>query len=149
MIDRFERFTNLISSAYRQIQRLERDEMEKLGYKGAYAQYLVAMYKFKNGITASELCDMCDKDKAAVSRIINEMEQHGLLTKSSNKEHSYRAKITLTERGVEVAKKVYDLAVSAVAAVNEEISHEDRNKMYNSLELLVLRLEELVERGIS
>ena len=40
MVDRFEQFSALISAAYRQVQRIERADMEKYGLKGAYAQYL-------------------------------------------------------------------------------------------------------------
>ena len=70
MINRFEQFVSYISAIHRDIQRIERDEMEKLGLKGAYAQYLVAMHRHPEGITAVDLCEVCDKDKAAVSRAV-------------------------------------------------------------------------------
>ena len=38
MLDRFEQFTAAISAINRCIQKLERDEMEKYGYKGAVVQ---------------------------------------------------------------------------------------------------------------
>ena len=74
MIDRFELFVAAISGIYRDIQKIERDEMVKYGLKGPYAQYLVAMKRCPQGITASALCEVCDKDKAAVSRMLGEME---------------------------------------------------------------------------
>ena len=40
MISRFERFSFAISGIYRSIQKIERDEMERYGLKGGYAQYL-------------------------------------------------------------------------------------------------------------
>ena len=43
MVNRFEQFTGLISAGNRCVQKIERDEMEKFGLKGAYAQYLLAM----------------------------------------------------------------------------------------------------------
>ena len=69
MIDRFEQFVSYISAIHRDVQKIERDEMEKCGLKGAHAQYLVAMHRFPDGITAAELCDVCGKDKAAGSEI--------------------------------------------------------------------------------
>ena len=78
MISRYEQFTALISSIDRAIQKIERDEMVKLGYKGAYAQYLAAMKRYPEGLTAAQLCYICDRDKAAVSRSVGELEAHGL-----------------------------------------------------------------------
>ena len=57
MMDRFEQFTSAISVITRYIQKLERDEMEKYGLKGAYAQYLLMMHHYPDGITAAQLCD--------------------------------------------------------------------------------------------
>ena len=70
MLQRFEAFTAAISGIYRDIQKIERDEMEKYGLKGAYAQYLLALSHCPEGLSAAELCEVCDKDKAAVSRVL-------------------------------------------------------------------------------
>ena len=79
MISRFEQFSYVISGIHRQIQKIERAEMIKRGYKGAFAQYLATLHRYEEGLTATELCEICDKDKAAVSRILAEMEEKGLL----------------------------------------------------------------------
>ena len=73
MLNRFEQFTSAISALCRDVQKIERDEMEKQGLRGAFAQYLLAISRYPEGITASALCEVCDKDKAAVSRIIGVM----------------------------------------------------------------------------
>ena len=49
--------------------------MEKYGLKGPHAQCLLAMRRNPQGITASQLCTICDKDKAAISRTVAELEQ--------------------------------------------------------------------------
>jgi len=79
MIDRFEQFVSYISAIHRDIQKIERDQMVKYGLKGAYAQYLVAMDHYPEGITAAKLCEVCDIDKAAVSRVLSEMEKKKLV----------------------------------------------------------------------
>ena len=104
MLSRFEIFSGTISAAYRYVQKLERDEMEKYGLKGAFAQYLLAIHRRVNGVTAAELCEICDKDKAAVSRIVAEMLEKGLIVKEG--ENAYRAVITLTEEGKKAAEFV-------------------------------------------
>lgn len=147
MLNRFEQFSSVISSIYRDIQIIERDEMEKYGFKGAYAQYLVAMNRYPEGVTASQLCDICGKDKAAVSRILSEMEGKGLITKE-NTEKVYKAKITLTEKGRNAAEYVCNKAKAAVEAVGNELSEVDRRVMYASLELIASKLQKLSKEGI-
>ena len=73
MLRRFEEFCSIISAIQHNIQKIERDEMEKYGLKGPYAQYLVTMSRCPEGITAAQLSEMCDKDKAAVSRALAEL----------------------------------------------------------------------------
>ena len=95
MIKRFEQFSSAFSSIYRYIQRIEREEMEKHGLKGAFAQYLMALHRHPDGMTASQLCEECDMNKAAVSRAIAEMEECGLVCRKSEGYSSYRAPLLL------------------------------------------------------
>ena len=94
MTDRFEQFSFIISGIYRKLQKIKRDEMVKRGYKGAFAQYLATLSRYEEGLTSTELCEICDKDKAAVSRIIAEMEEKGLVQREKKAVRSYRSKIT-------------------------------------------------------
>jgi hypothetical protein len=57
MIERFEQFTYSINSIYRYVLKIERDEMEKLGYRASYALYLAVMSRFPDGITAARLSE--------------------------------------------------------------------------------------------
>ena len=50
MISRFEQFSFTISNIYRSIQKIEREEMDRYGLKGVYAQYLVALKRFPQGL---------------------------------------------------------------------------------------------------
>lgn len=121
--------------------------MEKYGFKGAYAQYLVVMKHYSEGVTASQLCDICGKDKAAVSRILSEMEAKGLIAKE-NSDKVYKSKITLTDEGRKAADYVCDKAKAAVEAVGNELSEVDRKVMYTSLELIASKLHKLSKEGI-
>ena len=148
MIERFEQFVSYISALYRDIQKIEREEMEKLGLKGAYAQYLVAMHRYPDGITAADLCDVCDKDKAAVSRAVTEMEKHGLLCKLCGCENQYRALLHLTEKGKHAAEYVCRKAVSAVQIAAAEIDDEARAVMYRSLRSVASHVQKITKEGL-
>ena len=133
MTDRFEQFTFIISGIYRKLQKIKREEMVKRGYKGAFAQYLATLSRYEEGLTSTELCEICDKDKAAVSRIIAEMEEKELVQREKKSVRSYRSKITLTEKGQEVADFVAKRAAIAVSAVSGEIMTDEERKFFYSI----------------
>ena len=148
MLNRFEQFTSAISALCRDVQKIERDEMEKQGLRGAFAQYLLAISRYPEGITASALCEVCDKDKAAVSRIIGEMESKGLLQKINDGTSQYRARISLTPAGEEAAAFVRERASAAVELAGCGLSDEDRKAFYKTLELISENLQEICKKGI-
>ena len=146
MISRFEQFTSAISGIYRSIQKIEREQMEKYGLKGAYAQYLGTIQRYEDGITAAQLCEVCDLDKAAVSRAIAEMFQRGLVERTG--ETGYRARVKLTETGQEAAAYVNRLAQAAVDAAGSELTDNDRAVMYAALESIAEKLSVISKTGI-
>lgn len=147
MISRFEQFAYVISGMHRLIQKIERAEMIKRGYKGAFAQYLATLRRYEEGLTATELCEICDKDKAAVSRILAEMEEKGLVERQKKIVRTYRSKITLTEKGKETAEFVAERARKAVSAVSE-MDPEQREVLYSTLDTLYKNLLKVSEDGI-
>lgn len=148
MISRFEQFSSVISSIYGAIQKIEREEMAKYGFKGAYAQYLVAVKRFPEGVTSTELCELCDKDKAAVSRIVAEMEEKGLVVREGIKETLYRAKIKLTEEGRKAAEHVLEKGEVAVAIVGKGLANEDRDAFYRAMDLIANNIQVLTKKGL-
>ena len=148
MLDRFEQFSGYISAIYRNIQKLQREEMVKYGLKGAYAQYLMTIRRFQNGITCSELCDICDRDKAAVSRIIVDLEKKGLLERRGQNNNLYRALLFLTEEGKRAADFVSERAKIAVEKAGLRFNEEQRNQFYSALGLISTNLQAICEVGI-
>lgn len=148
MLSRFEQFSFVISGINRYIQKLERDEMVKYGYKGAFAQYLAVLNRHPDGLTAAQLCDICDKDKAAVSRIAAEMEAKGLILRECDNDSGYRARLKLTKEGRQAAGYVCRKAQAAVAAVGSQLTDEERKTFYATLDLIASKLQTLTKEGI-
>ncbi len=148
-IERFENFTYSINSIYRHILKLEREEMEKLGYRGSYALYLAIMSRFPEGLTAAKLGELSDRDKAGISRTVAEMEANGLITRQSNKDNFYRAKLCLTEKGKEASEFVRRKAVAAVAEAGSGISDQDRAVFYECLGVIASNLRKICNEGLS
>lgn len=145
MLSRFTEFCSSISAINRAIQKIEREEMEHYGNKGAYAQYLVAMIRYPEGITASQLCELCDRDKAAVSRAVSEMEEKGLITREDSQ---YRARLFLTDVGRQAAQFVCDRAVVAVMEAGKGLEEEERSNFYSALHRIAANLQNLSKDGL-
>ena len=148
MLTRYEHFSYMISCVSRHVQKIERDEMEKHGHKGSYAQYLAAMRRYPQGVTSVQLCEICDKDKAAVSRAVAEMESRGLIVRKSDNDSHYRAQILLTDEGRKLAEFVFDRAQNAVEAAGEGLTDSDRAVFYSAMELISSNLQKLSREGI-
>lgn len=147
MVSRFEHFSSSISCIYRYIQKIERVEMEKYGLKGPYAQCLLAMRRYPEGITAARLCEVCDKDKAAVSRMVAELEEKGLISRSDGGVR-YRMQLKLTRLGEEAADHVEQRAKLAVEEAGAGLSDRQRTTLYTVLDLIADNLQQICVKGL-
>ena len=148
MLSIYESFSLSISSMYHDIQKIERTEMAKFGLKGPHAQCLLAMNRYPEGITAAQLCEACEKDKAAISRTVSELEQAGLVQRRERNGIRYRAPLTLTEQGREAARSVSIRAQQAVERAGEGLDDAQREVFYRVLALIAGNLHAICKDGL-
>ena len=148
MVSRFESFVSSISCINRYIQKIERDEMARYGLKGPHAQYLIAMNRFPDGVTAARLSTICENDKAAVSRAISELEKAGLVQRPQPITSGYRAMLTLTERGGDAATQLIRRAELAVERAGQGLTEESRAVFYSAFHLIADNLQYMSETGL-
>ena len=148
MIDRFERFSVMISELSRYWHRITTAEMEKYGLKGAHSIYLTTMARFPGGITAAQLCELCCKDKSDVSRMMGIMEKNGLVVKEGGYQNRYNGVFLLTEAGKAAAEYVSRRAALAVAIAGSRLTDETRAVLYNALETIAENLRNISENGL-
>lgn len=148
MIDRFERFSLAIAETSRYWHKLATDVLGKYGLRGSHAMYLTTMYRYPEGLTVPRLCELCGKDKSDASRMISILEEKGLVTKKEVDGSLYRGLLVLTPEGSDAAKHVSERACRVVELVGAELSDEDREVFYESLETITVKLRELTDNGI-
>ena len=78
MIDRFERFTLSVFAITRYWNKIATEEMRKHGLKGAYALYLVTLADAEEELTAAQLAEMTQRDKADISRAVAVLQERGI-----------------------------------------------------------------------
>lgn len=148
MESRYELLSGVISGIHHDIQKIERVEMAKYDLKGPYAQCLLALKRHPDGITAARLCEICEKDKAAVSRILAELEDSGMVNREHRNGSRYRANLFLTEQGHIVAGTVVEKVRQAVELAGVGFSEEEREVFYRVLSIISGNLHRLCQDGL-
>ena len=140
---RFEQFTVSIFRITHYWNRIATEEMREHGLKGTYAFYLLTLYTAKDSITAAQLCEMTQRDKADVSRAVTLFQEKGFV--EAYGENRYRAPIKLTQEGKRIAAKIRKKADSALQTAGEGLSDEMRRNMYEALDIISANLKEMCD----
>lgn len=144
MEERFKTFTVQIAKISRCIRKIKSEEMQEFNLKSPHVSCLYYLYR-QNGLTAKELCDMCDEDKAAISRSIDFLENNGYIVCSSKTEKRYRSPLSLTEKGVKIAAKIAVKIDKMVDIASVGLSEENRVILYQSLHLISSNLQKFCD----
>jgi DNA-binding MarR family transcriptional regulator len=106
-------------------------------------------------MTAAELCEQCDEDKAAISRSLFYLEENGFLTRevsipnrrARGSAKHYRAALTLTEKGEDVARHIAERIDCVLEQVSCGVSDADRAILYRVLEQIDRNLLQMCEHN--
>lgn len=144
MIKRFDQFVSGITVCYKYIQRIKAIEMTELepGLKGTHVMCIFYLNQNPGGLTAAQLCTLCQEDKAAVSRTVNELVERGFVTPADGGGKRYRAALVLTDSGRELAGKVEVIISRWVEAGGDGLSEEERNAFYYGLDVISANIKE-------
>lgn len=142
MKERFETFTVLINRIGRNIRKIKNKEMEDYSLRSPHISCLYYLYTFE-GLTATDLCEKCEEDKATISRSLDHLEKNGFLTCEAKFAKRYRSPLVLTDKGIEVGKKIADKIDSVLDEVSVGLSDEERIIFYRALNLISANLDNI------
>lgn len=146
MKERFETFTVLINRISRNIRKIKNQEMEEYNLRSSHISCLYYLYSAE-GLTATDLCERCEEDKATISRALDYLETNGYLTCESKSAKRYKSPLVLTERGLTVAKKIADKIDGVLDEISVGLTEEERIAFYRSLTIISDSLEALSKNG--
>ena len=95
MEQRFETFTVLINRISRNIRKIKNQEMAEFHLRSAHISCLYYLY-ISRGLTAAELCEQCEEDKATVSRALEYLQEIGCLARDASPKR-YKSPLLLTD----------------------------------------------------
>ena len=140
MQERFETFTVLINRISRNIRKIKNHEMAEYGLRSAHVSCLYYLYTGSN-LTATDLSERCEEDKATISRALDHLEKEGYLTCESKSSKRYKSQLILTEKGSFVGQKIAAKIDSVLDAVSHGLSEAERVEFYRSLSIISENLD--------
>lgn len=132
MQERFERFTVLINRISRDIRKIKNQEMAAYHLRSTHVSCLYYMYSL-DSVTAAELCEHCEEDKATISRALDYLESNGFLCRASDHAKRYRSPLRLTEKGQAVGKRIAEKINAVLDTVSHTLTEDERAAFYRSL----------------
>lgn len=145
MEERFETFTVLINRISRNIRRIKNQEMAEYDLKSPQVSCLYYLYK-SDGLTATDLCERCEEDKATISRSLESLELNGYLARGPKGVKRYKSPMVLTEKGVAVGKKISDKIDGVLSEISSRMTEEERIRFYTCLSAISDSLEQVARQ---
>lgn len=133
MTERFETFTVLINRISRNIRKIKNQKMAEYNLRSSHISCLYYLYS-SEGLTATDLCERCEEDKATISRSLEFLETNGYITCESKSAKRYKSPLLLTEKGFEVSKKISDKIDSVLLDVG--LTEDERASFYRCLSII-------------
>lgn len=145
--ERFETFTVLIGRINRNIRKIKNQEMASYQLKSIHISCLYYLYS-AGSLTAAELCERCEEDKAAVSRALDYLEKEGYLEASDKNAKRYRHPLHLTEKGVQTSSIIAAKIDAVLEEINSSLTEQERLAFYRSLTAISNRLDAIANMPI-
>ncbi len=142
MQERFKTFTLLINKISRSIRKIKTGEMAELELKSTHVSCIYYLYTMQS-LTAKELCEVCEEDKAAVSRSIEYLEKGGYIETVDKGNKKYKRPLELTEKGYIIGKQLSERIDSILEQASAGISEEERAIMYRALAVISENLHKI------
>ena len=146
MKERFKTFTVLIAKISRNIKKIKNREMAEYGLRSVHVTCLYYLYSSETH-TATELCELCEEDKATISRALDLLEENGYVTRTAHFGKRNTSDLSLTEKGAEMGKKIADKINCVLDEICTDLTEKEREDFYRSLEIISDSLE-LCTKGI-
>ena len=146
MEEKFQTFTVQISKLARMVKKIKSEEMAEFDLKGPNVSCLYYLLKCNGALTAKELTEICDEDKAAISRSLDFLEKEGYIFCESKFEKRYKSPLMLTDKGREVAVKLAEKIDKIVDFASAELDPNERLVMYKCLGIISGNLQKLCDK---
>lgn len=132
-MDLFQTFTVQIAEIGRSIQRIKAEEMKEFGLKGLHVSCLYYIYIQREGITLKELCELCNEDKASVSRSLTQLKKDGYIVSENEEGRRYKSLLKLTDKGAAIGARVKEKIDRVLSEIRTDLDPKEEIIFYKNL----------------
>lgn len=136
LIDRYALFRIYVENLSKSLQKYENSKMSSLSMRGIHALCLFQLGKSQDGMTAAELSQACEVDKALISRVLSELLELGHVAHKNPEKTKYRSKLILTESGRACLRQVTRWVTEAIRDLKNEITSDELNAFFKVMAIL-------------
>ncbi len=127
--DRLDQFMTLVVGASRSVTKLKNRYMTEYGLGSTHTMCIRRLYASPEGLTRTKLAEVCELDKAQVSRIIVELTENGYVSEGPGSTN-YKRRIRLSEEGRRIAEDINDKVLRINQFVSGKITKEEIATFY-------------------
>lgn len=145
MNERFETFTVLINRINRNIRKIEIQSMAEYNLRSSHCSCLYYLFTF-GSMSASELCEHCEEDKATISRAVSYLEDNGYVYCESKHVKRYKSPLLLTEKGMQAGEHMSIKLDEVLSESNYGITTDELSAFYRSLSIISKNLDAIARK---
>ena len=135
MENRFELFTSLISCINKNIRKVKNLAMKEFSLNSTHVSCLYYLYK-NEALTSKEIVELCEEDKAAISRTLEYLEINEYIICDSKAKKRYNNKLYLTDKGKTVGKYISTKVEEILNLASNGIDEKEREILYKCLNVI-------------
>ena len=99
----------------------------------SHVMYLMVLYKNSEGLTLSNLNEILEVDKANTTRVVKDLIKKGYLIKDEKNSGLRKYKVLLTDKGIEVSRKIKNNIKLVHEKINAILSEEEKRNFFKIL----------------
>lgn len=141
MTNQYEELITSITSISHSLRRVKTQETKKAGLRGSDANILLELNLTKEGLSNVQISEICEMDKAAVSRQIKNLCEHGWVRTVKKDGKRYGATNVLTAKGKKLAEKIQNSGTELLSNKKTGMTQTELAKLNKQLKDLSEKLK--------
>ena len=98
-----------------------------------------------DGVTAAELCEHCEEDKATVSRALCYLEDNGFIYRNTDCSKRYKSPLYLTDKGQAAGKRIAEKISDVLDIIGCTLTKDERAAFYRNLSAISRILDDIAQ----
>lgn len=114
------------------------EKLEGTGVSAAELPYIIRIYAESNKLTQRDLCDLFFVSEPVVARTVKNLESKGFIIRNKDPKNRTRKLLSLTDRGVEISKRMFDINDEWEKAILKDMTSEEIESFKKAMRKIAL-----------